>query len=674
MERNESDENGWRMITGTTSGSSSNSVMMESLGVPHAGELEAAKSPSGRGRAEYKSVAAVKVNLCKSQRKIKDLGPRHVIMFSWVRSLTGESHSRQAGPDRRELTKLICVFGNKFSEGRTIRKTSEDLAALSGVTSLARNLRKTRDKFGISIPLEIELCFKTSDYGKILVKITSEFQRNILGCQLFGFKTEDFKEGTANNLTTEINKFSSFNNLTFPDLHENVKQLSIMNKKSLKNVIKPVVTDAARNKRRNNSSAGRSCALNGTKRTKDEISTEDEEELLRDPEETLPEDRTNITPSTSMASMTSDMEASTEYNSGCGGLMATTSSPRIKEEPFDLIDVSVIVRDDEIHRLNNMVGNLSVHQTEQHDDVPERGNLALPAQKMNKEEENVAVGVLDTQVHTNTSKPNETLSRLSSDVRFRPYSGLSSHNRQPSRSFYGKSRGNQKLCFSPILCLKTCNTFFQGVIMQQQRSDAPVTCASEHKVSIWLQGYPQEASIINDSIKDIILVNINDAMSVLEQRLKARGIRFTPVLFPLVVLQHQQLVIGCQNEPGVQFVITLLGNDTDHSALGIGKKILVARTLDNTSIRDTYLVTVPGEVSWDVLISTSRDRLSLPATDTWIKVKVVKFVKKMAQQARGSSSLCRIIWISRPSFYLALTRNKQCILLRKGEPGPLDTN
>lgn len=148
--------------------------------------------------------------------------------------------------------------------------------------------------------------------------------------------------------------------------------------------------------------------------------------------------------------------------------------------------------------------------------------------------------------------------------------------------------------------------------------------APENKVTVYLQGYPAAESIIIEAHKDILINYLQETVQAMEEAARADGVQFVAPLFPSIQPKHGQLEIGCDNQPGVRFVLDVFGPGVDHVSMGLGRAVIVERTLDVTNSAPSFLLTTAGDVTWETVLQVCSSRLAMEGTDTWIKLKEVK--------------------------------------------------
>lgn len=366
-------------------------------------------------------------------------------------------------------------------------------------------------------------------------------------------------------------------------------------------------------KRRNNSTADRSSKLNTTKRLKDEVrekevSPEGHENssyisLSSHSEETMAQDRTCITPPSYIGNSS----------------RPTTSSPN--NDRSRAANFSIFVDDDE-KELLAVTSKMGQECGGYEEDEEVRDIISLIDKSLGIEHEVNKTGMMTNSLEESAES---STSAECTDEELKASVNTQTRAQRPRSRFFPYSRHSYQ-------SLRPVNTSFQtkSATMAQLRGEQ---VAPEHKVTLWLEGYPREESLISESNKDAIITYLNDAVTAMEEDCQAEGIPFTAPLFPSIQPRHGQLEIGCQNRPGSDFVLGVFGEGVDHVALGIGKRISATRTLEVGYTAPSFLLTVPGEITWAKVLEICSGRLGFQYTETWIKSKEVRLTRQNGTSA-----------------------------------------
>lgn len=117
---------------------------------------------------------------------------------------------------------------------------------------------------------------------------------------------------------------------------------------------------------------------------------------------------------------------------------------------------------------------------------------------------------------------------------------------------------------------------------------------AEHKVSVWFDGYPHIDSVMGENDKNTLIGTLKNSVESYEEALKNNGMKASAILFPSILLQHGQLVIGCEDNNSSKFVMKMLGA-VKRNQFGFANKFKVAMTLQNDSVVPTFSITVPEQ-------------------------------------------------------------------------------
>lgn len=144
-----------------------------------------------------------------------------------------------------------------------------------------------------------------------------------------------------------------------------------------------------------------------------------------------------------------------------------------------------------------------------------------------------------------------------------------------------------------------------------------------------------------------------------EDAAREDGVRFIAPLFPSIQPKHGHLEIGCENAPGVAFVLDVFGPEVDYMRMGLGRPIQSQRTLEVTNTVPSFLLTTAGEISWETVLATCGNRLAMQDTETWIKSKEVKlerptgiFTRFAILMPRGQALKARLLALPEPELVL----------------------
>lgn len=414
-------------------------------------------------------------------------------------------------------------------------------------------------------------------------------------------------------------------------------------KKGIKNLKRTTkMGNSKKNAKRNNSSSlSKSMKANDTKKPKEsesdfELTPEQEDALLND-EQDSSNTFTSVTGgSCSKFSSSSPVSTEDSFNNCIKNASSPNSIP--KERPnLENLEISIPCTAEErdmIERMEKVSRSMAVATINDSIEIEKAESFKVVLEKTEQPSS-------DRREEESASHPREKATERSrversqlSANRLSPYIVLSAAVRRSNRlSQHPAPRtiGKNKMKSNKNVLYKNSgnSSLLLGLNMNFNKPEQ-VILPLANKVMLYLKGYPNPKFIVTDSVKESLVVILNESMQSLEDRTKKLGVEVAANQYPIIALQHGQLLVGSDTEQGANLVLHIFRKEKmekDYVKYGLPSIPCAVKAAENNTIANTFSITVPEEYSWDKVVEVSKARLCFSSPEQWIKLAEVELTR-----------------------------------------------